>query len=149
MIAPRRRPPASPCAEATREGDVAMLQMLAANGASMPVEVTFPPVALDAETGRLTRWLAAEGERVREGQPLFEIEADPAATEFGAPASGVLRGLRAKAGDRLPVGATLAWAIDNTASRSLAELRPLSVVAAKAGAAIVLIREAVAEATAT
>ena len=31
---------------------------------------------VDAETGRLNRWLAAEGERVREGQPLFEIEAD-------------------------------------------------------------------------
>ena len=66
----------------------------------MAVEVIFPPVALNAETGRLNRWLAAEGERVREGQPLFEIEADQAATEVEAPASGVLRGLRAKAGDR-------------------------------------------------
>src|SRR5664279_93396 len=77
----------------------------------MAVEVTFPPAALDAETGRLNRWLAAEGERVREGQPLFEIEADPAAMEVEAPASGVLRGLRAKPGDRLPVGATLAWIV--------------------------------------
>jgi len=77
----------------------------------MAVEVVFPPVALDAETGRLNRWLAAEGERVSAGQPLFEIEADPAATEIEAPASGVLRGLRAKAGDRLPVGATLAWIV--------------------------------------
>jgi pyruvate dehydrogenase E2 component (dihydrolipoamide acetyltransferase) len=77
----------------------------------MAVEVVFPPVALDAETGRFNRWLAGEGERVREGQPLFEIEANPAASEVEAPASGVLRGLRAKAGDHLAVGATLAWIV--------------------------------------
>ena len=66
---------------------------------------------MNAATGKLNRWLAAEGERVREGQPLFEIEADQAATEVEAPASGVLRGLRAEAGDRLPVGATVAWIV--------------------------------------
>jgi pyruvate dehydrogenase E2 component (dihydrolipoamide acetyltransferase) len=83
----------------------------AANGASMAVEVIWPRVASNAETGKLNRWLAAEGERVREGQPLFEIEADQAATAVEASASGVLRGLRAKAGDRLPVGATVAWIV--------------------------------------
>jgi len=83
----------------------------AANGASMAVEVVLPRVALNAATGKLNRWLAAEGERVREGQPLLEIEADQAATEVEAPASGVLRGVRAKAGDRLPVGATVAWIV--------------------------------------
>jgi len=83
----------------------------AANGASMAVEVILPRVALNAATGKLNRWLAAEGERVREGQPLLEIEADQAATEVEAPASGVLRGVRAKAGDRLPVGATVAWIV--------------------------------------
>jgi len=77
----------------------------------MAVEVTLPRVGLNAATGKLNRWLAAEGERVREGQPLFEIEADQAATEVEAPASGVLRGRRAEAGDRLPVGATVAWIV--------------------------------------
>ena len=77
----------------------------------MAVEVTLPRVGLNAATGKLNRWLVAEGERVREGQPLFEIEADQAATEVEAPASGVLRGRRAEAGDRLPVGATVAWIV--------------------------------------
>jgi pyruvate dehydrogenase E2 component (dihydrolipoamide acetyltransferase) len=76
----------------------------------MVVEVVFPPVASDADTGRLNRWLVAEGARVREGEPLFEIETDPV-TEIEAPASGVLRGLRAKPGDRLSAGATLAWIV--------------------------------------
>ncbi len=83
----------------------------AGNGASMAVEVILPRVALNTATGKLNRWLAAEGERVREGQPLFEIEADQTATEVEAPASGVLRGLRAEAGDRLPVGAIVAWIV--------------------------------------
>jgi len=83
----------------------------AVNGAAMAVEVILPPIASGADTGRLNRWLAAEGEYVREGQPLFAIDADSAATEVEAPASGVLRGLRAKAGDRLPIGATLAWIV--------------------------------------
>ena len=88
-----------------------MSMKAAANGASMAVEVILPRVASNAETGKLNRWLAAEDERVRVGQPLFEIEADQAATVVEAPASGVLRGLRAKAGDRLPVGATVAWIV--------------------------------------
>lgn len=76
----------------------------------MAVEVTFPSLASD-DAGKLNRWLAAEGERVCEGQPLFEIEAEPGTTEVKAPASGVLRGLRAKPGDHLPGGATLAWIV--------------------------------------
>ena len=77
----------------------------------MVVEVILPRVGLNAETSKLNRWLAAEGERVRQGQPLFEIEVDHAATAVEAPASGVLRGRRAEAGDRLPVGATVAWIV--------------------------------------
>ena len=46
-----------------------------------------------------------------EGQPLFEVEAGPAAITVAAPASGVLRGRRAEAGDRLAVGATVAWIV--------------------------------------
>jgi pyruvate dehydrogenase E2 component (dihydrolipoamide acetyltransferase) len=104
----------------------------------MAVEVVFPPVALEAETGRLIRWLAAEGEPVREGQPLFEIDANSAATQVEAPASGVLRGLRAKAGDHLSVGATLAWIVgedepfDADLQALAGELRALLTPAASA-----------------
>jgi len=104
----------------------------------MAVEVIFPPIALNGESGKLSRWLAAEGERVREGQPLFEIEAGEATSEVEAPASGVLRGLRAADGDRPPVGATLAWIVGEDESfdpdlQALAgELRALLAPAASA-----------------
>jgi len=77
----------------------------------MAVEVILPRVASNAATGRLNRWFADEGDHVCEGQPLFEIDADQAAMAVDSPASGVLRGLRAGAGDALPVGATLAWIV--------------------------------------
>ena len=75
----------------------------------MAVEVVLPRVNKDTATATLNRWFVAEGDRVREGQPLFEIEADEAGMEVEAPASGVVRGMRAEAGDALPVGATIAW----------------------------------------
>lgn len=104
----------------------------------MAVEVILPRIARNAATAKLNRWLAAEGERVREGQPLFEIESDRAATEVEAPASGVLRGLRAEVGDWLPVGATVAWIVGEDESfdpdlQALAgELRALLAPAASA-----------------
>ena len=104
----------------------------------MAVEVILPRIARNAATAKLNRWLAAEGERVREGQPLFEIESDQAATEVEAPASGVLRGLRAEVGDWLPVGATVAWIVGEDESfdpdlQALAgELRALLAPAASA-----------------
>ena len=77
----------------------------------MAREVILPRVDMDMATGKMGRWFVAEGERVREGQPLFEIETDKAAMEIEAPASGVLRGVRAKAGDALPVGAVVGWIV--------------------------------------
>jgi pyruvate dehydrogenase E2 component (dihydrolipoamide acetyltransferase) len=77
----------------------------------MAIEVILPRVDMDMATGKLGRWHAAEGERVREGQLLFEIETDKAAMEIEAPASGLLRGVRAQAGEVLPVGAVIAWIV--------------------------------------
>ena len=77
----------------------------------MAREVVLPRVDMDMTTGKMGRWFVAEGERVREGQPLFEIETDKAAMEVEAPASGVLRGVRAKTGDALPVGSVVGWIV--------------------------------------
>ncbi len=77
----------------------------------MAREVVLPRVDMDMATGKMGRWFVAEGERVREGQPLFEIETDKAAMEVEAPASGVLRGVRAQAGDAMPVGSVVGWIV--------------------------------------
>ena len=77
----------------------------------MAKEVILPRVDMDMATGKMGRWLVAEGERVREGQLLFEIETDKAAMEVEAPASGVLRAVRAQAGEVLPVGSVIGWIV--------------------------------------
>ncbi|MBV8474002.1 MAG: acetoin dehydrogenase dihydrolipoyllysine-residue acetyltransferase subunit [Hyphomicrobiales bacterium] len=73
----------------------------------MAVEIVMPRVDMDMTTGKLTQWFVAEGERVEQGQPLFEIETDKAAMEIEAGASGILRAVAAKPGDRLPVGTVI------------------------------------------
>ena len=58
----------------------------------MPVEVILPKVDMDMATGKIAKWHVKEGDAVKKGALLFEIETDKAAMEVEAPASGVIRG---------------------------------------------------------
>jgi pyruvate dehydrogenase E2 component (dihydrolipoamide acetyltransferase) len=75
----------------------------------MATEVILPRVDMDMATGRVSKWLAKEGDSVRAGQPLFEIETDKAAMEIESPASGVLRNILVSEGNTTPVGSAVAW----------------------------------------
>lgn len=57
----------------------------------------------------IIRWKVAEGERVEEDQPLVELETDKAVMEIPSPYRGILKKHGAKEGERLPVGAVLAY----------------------------------------
>ncbi|GAB2177062.1 acetoin dehydrogenase dihydrolipoyllysine-residue acetyltransferase subunit [Dongia sp. agr-C8] len=56
----------------------------------MPSHVLYPKVSLERASGKIARWMVAEGDKVRRGQILFEIEDDKAAVEVEAPADGVI-----------------------------------------------------------
>jgi pimeloyl-ACP methyl ester carboxylesterase len=73
----------------------------------MAVEIILPRVDMDMATGKFSQWFVAEGAKVEKGQPLFEIETEKAAMEIEATASGILRAIRAKPGDELPVGSVV------------------------------------------
>ena len=73
----------------------------------MPTHVIYPKVSLETSAGKISRWLVAEGETVRAGQILFEIENDKAAVEVEAVADGVIRHLAAEDSD-VDVGAPVA-----------------------------------------
>ncbi len=77
----------------------------------MATEIIFPRVDMDMASGRFSRWLAREGDAVAKGDPLFEIETDKAAMEIDAPASGILRGVRAAQGEEVAVGAAVGWIV--------------------------------------
>jgi len=75
----------------------------------MPTEVILPKVDMDMATGRISKWLVAEGTVVKQGDPIFEIETDKAAMEVEAPASGTLGNILAQEGSDVPVGNPVAW----------------------------------------
>jgi pyruvate dehydrogenase E2 component (dihydrolipoamide acetyltransferase) len=75
----------------------------------MPTEVIMPALEMAQETGRVVRWLKAEGDEVAKGEPLMEIETDKVTVEIEAPAGGTLAGIRAAEGDDVPVGEAVAF----------------------------------------
>lgn len=68
-----------------------------------------PALEMAQETGRLLRWLKAEGESVTKGEPIMEVETDKVTVEIPSPGEGLLGGLLIKEGDEVPVGQTIGW----------------------------------------
>ncbi len=56
----------------------------------MAVDVVMPALGLTVEKGTIIKWLKREGDAVKKGEPLFEVEADKVTTEVESPASGIL-----------------------------------------------------------
>ena len=61
------------------------------------------------ETGKLVSWKKQEGEQVRKGELLLEVETDKAVVEIEAAGDGILGGITAQVGAVVPVGQTIAW----------------------------------------
>ncbi|MEV0065632.1 acetoin dehydrogenase dihydrolipoyllysine-residue acetyltransferase subunit [Amycolatopsis sp. NPDC050768] len=70
--------------------------------------VTMPKWGLSMKTGRITDWLATEGDDITEGDDLVDIDTDKITGTLESPGSGVLRRVIAPAGEDVPVGATIA-----------------------------------------
>jgi pyruvate dehydrogenase E2 component (dihydrolipoamide acetyltransferase) len=77
----------------------------------MAISVVMPALELTQETGKLVAWRKGEGEPVAKGEVLLEVETDKAVVEIEAAADGILAGVKAVAGDIIPVGKTIAWII--------------------------------------
>ncbi|HEX7389855.1 MAG TPA: alpha/beta fold hydrolase, partial [Acidiphilium sp.] len=77
----------------------------------MAHRVILPRVDMDMATGRIGAWLARDGDTVRAGDPLFEIETDKATMEIEAPGDGVLR-ILTEAGERdIGVGSVVGYVL--------------------------------------
>lgn len=75
----------------------------------MPTEVIMPKVDMDMASGKLAVWHVAEGEVVKKGAALFDIETDKAAMEVEAPATGRLHHILAAPGETVDVGRPVAF----------------------------------------
>lgn len=78
----------------------------------MAISVVMPALEMAQETGKLLAWRKKEGESVRKGEPLLEIETDKAVVEVEAPGDGMLTGIAADVGAVVPVGETIAWLVE-------------------------------------
>jgi pyruvate dehydrogenase E2 component (dihydrolipoamide acetyltransferase) len=75
----------------------------------MAISVVMPALEMAQETGKLVSWKKKNGENVRKGELLLEVETDKAVVEIEAAADGILGGITAQVGDVVPVGQTIAW----------------------------------------
>src|SRR4051812_50187541 len=75
----------------------------------MAISVVMPALEMAQETGKLVSWKKKDGETVKKGELLLEVETDKAVVEIEAAGDGILGGITAKVGDVVPVGETIAW----------------------------------------
>jgi pyruvate dehydrogenase E2 component (dihydrolipoamide acetyltransferase) len=73
----------------------------------MATKVLMEALSPTMEEGRLVKWLKNEGDQVKSGDVLAEVETDKAVMELVARGDGVLRKRLANEGDSAPVGALL------------------------------------------
>jgi len=73
----------------------------------MATEVILPKLGFSMNEGTLTEWLVADGQPVKEGEPLYALESEKSVQEVEAPASGVLKILK-PTGDVYEVGTVIA-----------------------------------------
>ncbi|HEY6946814.1 MAG TPA: dihydrolipoamide acetyltransferase family protein [Candidatus Acidoferrum sp.] len=100
----------------------------------MAISVVMPALEMAQETGKLLAWRKKEGERVRKGEPLLEIETDKAVVEVEAPGDGVLAGITAEVGAVIPVGETIAWLVAPGEKPPAKASMPMPAARATAGA---------------
>jgi len=70
----------------------------------MPYEFKFPDIGEGLTEGEIVRWLVKEGDEVKEGQPLVEVETDKALAEIPSPRTGVILKILAKEKEIVKVG---------------------------------------------
>jgi pyruvate dehydrogenase E2 component (dihydrolipoamide acetyltransferase) len=71
-------------------------------------EVIMPKMGDGMEEGTLVEWLKKEGEAVKSGEVIGNIQTDKATLELEAPGTGTLAGVLIHAGDTVPVGQPIA-----------------------------------------
>ncbi len=76
-------------------------------GPAMP-EVIMPKMGDAMTEGKLLRWIKQQGDTVKKGEPIAEIETDKVNVDIEAEWDGVLVRLVAGAGDVVPVGSPIA-----------------------------------------
>jgi pyruvate dehydrogenase E2 component (dihydrolipoamide acetyltransferase) len=73
----------------------------------MATEIKLPRLGQGMESGTIVKWLKNEGDAVKKGEPLYELDTDKVTQEVEADATGVLLKIAVQEGE-VPVGQTVA-----------------------------------------
>ena len=74
----------------------------------MPAEITMPQLSDTMTEGTVVRWNKKEGDRVRAGEEIAEVETDKATMPMEAFEGGTVAAILAAEGQKVPVGGVLA-----------------------------------------
>ncbi len=70
-------------------------------------EFKFPDLGEGLVEGEIVKWHVSEGQHVREGDPLVDVMTEKATVTLPAPATGVVKRILAREGERVKVGQVL------------------------------------------
>ncbi len=76
------------------------------------IEVIMPKLGLTMEEGTIVHWLKGEGEEVKKGDPLFEVQTDKVTMEVEASASGTLGKILVPEGETVPVVQVIGYILE-------------------------------------
>jgi pyruvate dehydrogenase E2 component (dihydrolipoamide acetyltransferase) len=93
----------------------------------MAFEFKFPDIGEGLTEGEIVRWLVKEGDEVKEGQPLVEVETDKALAEIPSPKTGVVLKILAKEKEIVKVGQVIVIIGERGETLAVPPLRPRSV----------------------
>jgi pyruvate dehydrogenase E2 component (dihydrolipoamide acetyltransferase) len=72
-------------------------------------ELKLPKMSDTMDTGQITKWLVKEGDFIKKGDPIFEMQTDKVNLEVEALEEGVLLKIVGKEGEDIPVGQVIAY----------------------------------------
>ncbi|MEN2785028.1 pyruvate dehydrogenase complex dihydrolipoamide acetyltransferase [Sphingomonas qilianensis] len=99
----------------------------------MPIEIKMPALSPTMEEGTLAKWLVKEGDAVKSGDLMAEIETDKATMEFEAVDEGVIgKILIAEGTDNVKVGTVIATLLADGESADAAPAAPPATAPAAA-----------------
>lgn len=93
----------------------------------MAKEFKFPDIGEGIEEGKVVKWLVKEGDKVKEHQPVVEVETEKTVVEIPSPYEGTIIKINFKAGQTVKVGQVL-FVVGKKGEKAEPELKPAGAV---------------------
>jgi pyruvate dehydrogenase E2 component (dihydrolipoamide acetyltransferase) len=74
----------------------------------MAADVVMPQMGESIFEGTITKWLKKPGDKIERDEPLFEISTDKVDAEIPSPSAGVLKEIKVKEGQTVPINTVVA-----------------------------------------